>query len=323
MSRLKLGIDIGGTFTDFVLLDEEGGGMEVGKCLTTAEDPARAVREGCETLLSKTGKKAEEVFMAIHGTTLVTNTLIERKGAKTGLITTQGFRDVLETGNEVRYELYDLSMDRPDPLVPRHLRFGVTERMNAKGEVLQDLNLDEVRQIARYFRQQGVQAVAVCLLHSYLNPVHENRVQETLREEFPEFHISLSSRVNPEIREYERTSTTTANAYVQPLMKKYLRRIEGQLRAIGFRGSLSIMLSSGGITNVTMAEEFPIRLCESGPAAGALVSRYYAQVLGIKDLISFDMGGTTAKICLIRAGRLLWPGNSKRPVSGDSKKGAG
>lgn len=303
MGRFKLGIDIGGTFTDFVLLDEEGGGMAVGKCLTTADDPARAVKEGCQAILRKTGKTADEVFITIHGTTLVTNTLIERKGAKTGLITTQGFRDVLETGNEVRYELYDLSMDRAEPLIPRHLRCGVTQRMNAKGEVLLGLDLEEVRQIAHYFRQERVQAVAICLLHSYLNPAHENQIQDILREEFPEFHISLSSRVNPEIREYERTSTTAANAYVQPLIKKYLRQIDGQLKAIGLRGGLSIMLSSGGITNVNRAEEFPIRLCESGPAAGALVSRYYAQAMGIKDLISFDMGGTTAKICLIQDGK--------------------
>jgi N-methylhydantoinase A len=303
VGRLKLGIDIGGTFTDFVLLDEESEGMEVGKCLTTGDDPARAIREGCLAILGKTGKKADEVFMTIHGTTLVTNTLIERKGAKTGLITTQGFRDVLETGNEVRYELYDLGMDRPDPLVPRHLRCGVRQRMNARGEVLLDLDLEEVRRIARYFRQEGVEAVAICLIHSYLSPAHENRIQETLGEEFPEFHISLSSRVNPEIREYERTSTTVANAYVQPLMKRYLRQIEGELKAMGCRGSLSVMLSSGGITHVPMAEEFPVRLCESGPAAGALVSGYYAQALRIKDLISFDMGGTTAKICLIQDGK--------------------
>ena len=303
MGRLKLGIDIGGTFTDFVILDEEDGGMEVGKCLTTSDDPSRAVKEGCNAILHKTGKTAEEVFITIHGTTLVANTLIERKGAKTGLITTKGFRDVLETGNEVRYELYDLSMDRPEPLVPRHLRCGVAQRMNAKGEVLLDLDLEEVRQIARYLREHRVQSVAICLLHSYLNPAHEDQIRDILRDEFPEFHISLSSRVNPEIREYERTSTTAANAYVQPLVKKYLRQIDGQLKDRGFRGNLYIMLSSGGITNINMAEEFPIRLCESGPAAGALVSSYYARSLRTQELISFDMGGTTAKICLIQDGK--------------------
>lgn len=302
MSKLKLGIDIGGTFTDFVLLHEEDGWMEVGKRLTTLEDPSHAVQEGLAEILLKTGKSAEEISMTIHGTTLVTNTLIERKGAKTGLITTKGFRDVLETGNEVRYELYDLTMDRPEPLVPRHLRCGVAQRMTAGGEVLLNLDLEEVRQISRYFREQGVISVAICLLHSYANPEHEDQIQDMLKKEFPDFQISLSCRVNPEIREYERTSTTVANAYVQPLVGKYLRRIEGQLKERGFRGNLYIMLSSGAITSVNRAEEFPIRLCESGPAAGALVSSFFAKNIGIKDLISLDMGGTTAKICLIQDG---------------------
>lgn len=303
VGRYKLGIDIGGTFTDFVLLDDREGRMQVGKCLTTPEDPSRAVIDGFNEILRQTGKRPEEVSIAIHGTTLVTNTLIERKGAKTGLITTQGFRDVLEMGNEFRYELYDLKMDRPTPLVPRHLRTGVAQRMNKEGKVLLSLGLDEVRRVARYFREQGVESMAVCLLHSYRNPEHENKIRDLLQKEFPEFHVSLSSRVNPEIREYERTSTTVANAYVQPLMKKYLRQIDSQLKSRGFGGSFYVMLSSGGIASVQLAEEFPIRLCESGPAAGALVSSFHASTLGIKDLISFDMGGTTAKICLIHEGK--------------------
>jgi N-methylhydantoinase A len=301
--RVKLGIDIGGTFTDFVLLDEEKGWMEVGKCLTTPEDPSQAVVNGFTEILQRTGIPVEEIFTAIHGTTLVTNTLIERKGAKTGLITTKGFRDILEMGNEFRYELYDLKIELPQPLVPRHLRFGVSERMTKDGKVLLKLDLKEVRRIARYFKEKGVIAIGVCLLHSYMNPSHENQIQDLLREEFPEFHVSLSSRVNPEIREYERTSTTVANAYVQPLMKQYLRQVDSQLKEKGFRGTLFIMLSSGGITSEDLAEEFPIRLCESGPAAGALVSSFHANTMGIKDLISFDMGGTTAKICLIHDGK--------------------
>ncbi len=303
MGKLKLGIDIGGTFTDFVLLDENQGWMEVGKRLTTPDDPSRAVQEGFEEILRKSGKAAGEVSLVVHGTTLVTNTLIERKGAKTGLITTQGFRDVLELGNEVRYELYDLSLDKPEPLVPRHLRKDVSERTTAQGEVLAGLDPDEVRRIARYFREQGVASIAVCLLHSYHNGGHENRVRELLQREFPEFHVSLSSRVNPEVREYERASTTAANAYVQPLMKNYLKQVDGRLREEGFEGRLYIMLSSGGITSGQSAEEFPIRLCESGPAAGALVSSFYARSMGVPDLISFDMGGTTAKICLIQEGK--------------------
>jgi N-methylhydantoinase A len=303
VGKYKLGIDIGGTFTDFVLLDEEQGWMEVGKCLTTPDDPSRAVQDGFGEILRRSGKAAEEVSIVIHGTTLVTNTLIERKGARTGLITTQGFRDVLEMGNEVRYELYDLGLDKPEPLVPRHLRHGVSERATAEGEVLAGLDLNEVRQIARYFREKGVASVAVCLLHSYRNGTHENQVRELLQKEFPEFYVSLSSRVNPEIREYERTSTAAANAYVQPLMKKYLKQVDENLREKGFRGQLYIMLSSGGITSVQAAEEFPIRLCESGPAAGALVSGFYARGMGTSDLISFDMGGTTAKVCLIQDGK--------------------
>ncbi|MBM4330899.1 MAG: hydantoinase/oxoprolinase family protein [Deltaproteobacteria bacterium] len=303
MAKFKLGIDIGGTFTDFVILDEEKGWMEVGKCLTTPDDPSRAVETGFVEILQKNGITPDEVSIVIHGTTLVTNTIIERKGAKTGLITTKGFRDVLEMGNEFRYELYDLRMERPKPLVPRHWRWGVTQRVMRDGEVLVDLDLEEVRQVAWYLKDQGVTAVAICLLHSYMNPDHENKILDLLKREFPQFHVSISSRVNPEIREYERTSTTMANAYVQPLMKQYLRRIDSQLKAKGFRGALYIMLSSGGITSVNMAEEFPIRLCESGPAAGALVSSFHAASLGIKDLISFDMGGTTAKICLIHDGK--------------------
>src|SRR3989339_422186 len=230
MNRYKLGIDIGGTFTDFVLLDDAKGWMEVGKCLTTPDDPSRAVVEGFTEILRKTGIAAGEVVIAIHGTTLVTNTLIERKGAKTGLITTKGVRDVLEMGNEFRYDLYDLQMDNPQPLVPRQLRCGVAERMNQKGEAILPLNLEEVRGIARFFREQGVAAVAVCLLHSYMNPDHEQKIHALLNKEFPDFHLSLSSQVNPEIREYERTSTTVANAYVQPLIKQYLRQIDEQLK---------------------------------------------------------------------------------------------
>ncbi|NWF57301.1 MAG: hydantoinase/oxoprolinase family protein, partial [Syntrophaceae bacterium] len=303
MGKYKLGIDIGGTFTDFVLLDEEKGWMEVGKRLTTPDDPSRAVLDGFNQILRQSGRTPEDVAVVIHGTTLVTNTLIERKGARTGLITTQGFRDVLEMGNEVRYELYDLSLDKPEPLVPRHWRCGIAERITAQGEVLAGPDRDEVRRIARYFRENGVVSIAVCLLHSYRKGDHENQVREWLQKEFPDFQVSLSSRVNPEIREYERTSTTAANAYVQPLMKKYLGQLDGNLRENGFRGKLYIMLSSGGITTVQAAEEFPIRLCESGPAAGALVSGFYARAMGKSDLISLDMGGTTAKVCLIQEGR--------------------
>lgn len=302
-SIFKLGIDIGGTFTDFVLLDEESGLIRVGKFLTSCQNPSETVILGFEEFLKKTGIAPEKLVVIIHGTTLVTNAIIERKGAKTALITTQGFRDILEMGNEIRYELYDLKIERPKPLVPRHLRWGIPERIDCGGKVLQELNLEELRRAAQYFRANEVQAIAVCFLHAYQNPCHENTVLKFLQQEFPEFHVSLSSRVAPEIREYERTSTTVANAYVQPLVKKYLTEIDTYFKSRNFKGSFYIMLSSGGITTKKIAEDFPIRLCESGPAAGTLVSCYYANALKIENLISFDMGGTTAKISLIHAGK--------------------
>jgi len=297
-----MGIDIGGTFTDFVLLNEESGMIQVGKFLTTPKDPAQAVIWGFDEILQTTGIMPDGLSVVIHGTTLVTNTLIERKGVKTGLITTKGFRDILEMGNEIRYELYDLMIERPKPLVPRHLRWGISERVNHEGKVLIEPSLEELQQVAQYFREQRVEAIAVCFLHSYQNSHNENTVLNYLQKNFPEFNISLSSRVAPEIREYERTSTTVANAYVQPLVKKYIRNISNHLETKGFSGSFFIMLSSGGITTAKVAEEFPVRLCESGPAAGALVSCFYAKTLKLNDLISFDMGGTTAKICLIHEG---------------------
>ncbi len=303
MSKHNLGVDVGGTFTDFVLLNEDNGRMEVGKTLTTPEDPSQAVIKGSGEILKRAGVPIEDLSTVIHGTTLVTNTLIERKGAPTGLMTTKGFRDVLETGNENRYELYDLSIERPKALVPRRLRLGISERITAEGQIREPLNLNEVREAARYFEKQDITSIAVCLLHSYRNPIHERQIQECLQGEFPSFHVSLSSRVAPEIREYERTSTTVANAYVQPIMKKYLRYLGTQLKKKGFNGAFYAMLSSGGITNVRLAAEFPIKLCESGPAAGALVASFYGRAMGLNDLISFDMGGTTAKICLINDGR--------------------
>jgi len=323
MARHKLGVDVGGTFTDFVLLNEDDGKMEVGKTLTTAEDPSKAVITGAGEILKRTGIPIEDLSTVIHGTTLVTNRLIERTGAATGLIATKGFRDVLETGNENRYELYDLSIERPQPLVPRRFRLGISERITAEGGIRLPLNLNEVRQAARYFEKEGITSVAVCLLHSYRNPTHERQIGECLQGEFPCFHVSLSSRVAPEIREYERTSTTVANAYVQPIMKNYLGHLEAQLRKQGFQGALYAMLSSGGITNVSLAAEFPIKLCESGPAAGALVASFYGRSTDFNDLISFDMGGTTAKICLINDGRPSYTREFEAARVSRFKKGSG
>jgi N-methylhydantoinase A len=302
MRKLRLGIDVGGTFTDFVLLDEEGGTFRVGKCLTTPEDPRIGVLKGTVRLLEESGLSMSDIHYVVHGTTLVANTIIERKGAKTGLITTEGFRDALEIGNEVRYDLYDLFMEKPEPLVPRYRRRGVSERLARDGSVLRSLDPLEVRSVAKEFEGEGIEAVAVCLLHSYRNPAHERAIKDLLEREFPRMQVTLSSEVAPEIREYERTSTTVANAYVRPLMEKYLATLESELRRLGLRGSLYMMLSSGGITTVEVAERVPIQLVESGPAGGATAASFYGRLTQSPDLIAFDMGGTTAKMCIINDG---------------------
>jgi N-methylhydantoinase A/oxoprolinase/acetone carboxylase beta subunit len=301
--RYRLGFDIGGTFTDFVVLDERTGGLASHKVLTSADDPSRAVLDGLVELLGRLGGGARELGIAIHGTTLITNALIERKGAKTALVTTAGFRDVLEMGREMRYDIYDLRMKKPDPLVARPLRFEVRERLDKDGNVLVELDQDSVDEVSAQLRASGAEAVAVCFLHSFRNPVHEQAVGEQLERELPGVGVSLSSTVAPEIREYERMNTTAANAYVQPLFTRYVERIRRGLVEAGSPAPLFLMLSSGGITAVETAVANPIRLVESGPAAGALVSAFYGARMGRRDLISFDMGGTTAKICLIKEGQ--------------------
>ena len=302
-ARFRFGFDIGGTFTDFVLVDGASGAVRTYKTLTTPADPARAVVEGWRTLVDASDVGADAIELAVHGTTLITNALIERAGAVTGLITTKGFRDVLEMRKEMRYDIYDLLITLPDPLVPRPLRLEVDERVTARGEVLRPLDVAELEQVAATFRAAGVEAVAVTFLHSYRNPAHERAVGAWLREHLPGVAVSLSSEVAPEIREYERTSTTTTNAYVQPLSAAYLRSLGQQLRNEGFEHNLYLMLSSGGITTLETAARFPVRLVESGPAAGVLAAVFYGRLIGERDLVSFDMGGTTAKMCLIKDGQ--------------------
>ena len=302
-ARFRFGFDIGGTFTDFVLVDIASGAVRTYKTLTTPRDPSRAVMEGWRALVDQADVGAESVEMAVHGTTLITNALIEREGAQTGLITTKGFRDVLEMRKEMRYDIYDLLITLPEPLVPRPLRLEVDERVTASGEVLRPLDLAELEPIAHKLRKEGVEAVAVCFLHSYRNPVHERAAGEWLRQRIPGIAVSISSEVAPEIREYERTSTTVSNAYVQPLAETYLRSIGEQLRGEGFEHNLYLMLSSGGIQTLETAARFPIRLVESGPAAGVLAAVFYGKLIGESDLVSFDMGGTTAKMCLIKDGQ--------------------
>jgi N-methylhydantoinase A len=301
--RYRFGFDIGGTFTDFVLVDGVSGTVRTYKTLTTPRDPARAVVEGWRTLVGAADVGADAVELAVHGTTLITNALIEREGAVTGLVTTKGFRDVLEMRKEMRYDIYDLLITLPEPLVPRPLRLEVDERVTARGEVLRPLDLDELAQVAATFRAEGVEAVAVTFLHSYRNAEHERAAGDWLREHLPGVAVSLSSEVAPEIREYERTSTTATNAYVQPLAEAYLRSLGDQLRDEGFERNLYLMLSSGGITTLETAARFPVRLVESGPAAGVLAAVFYGRLVGDRDLVSFDMGGTTAKMCLIKDGQ--------------------
>ena len=302
MTSYRFGFDIGGTFTDFVLIDTASGEIASYKALTTPEDPSRAVVEGWEELLAGAGVAGGAVERAIHGTTLITNALIERKGAKAALITTKGFRDILEMAKEMRYDIYDLLLVLPEPLVPRPLRFEVDERINARGEVLTPLKPAELEVLAATLADVGIEAVAVCYLHAFTNPEHEQRTGAWLGENLPGVSVSLSSEVAPQIREYERMSTTVCNAYVQPLAERYLARIEESLRERGFGQGLYLMLSSGGVTTLETAARFPVRLVESGPAAGALAAVYYGELVGERDLVSFDMGGTTAKMCLIRDG---------------------
>ncbi len=301
----RIGVDIGGTFTDLVLVDDDGAVFEVAKVLTTSADPAQAVGEGVEALLKATGVPAGSISHVVHGTTLFANALIERKGARTALITTAGFRDALEIAREHRYDMYDLRLERAAPLVPRRLRYEVDERVLDDGSVHRPLDLDSAVRVIDELRAEAVQAVAVCLLHSYANADHEQAIGQLLRERAPDLACSLSSEVAPEIREYERTSTTVANVYIQRLAERYLTRLVERLRELGVAGTLFIMQSNGGTCTVEAACELPIHIVESGPAAGALAAAHYGRRMGQSDLLSFDMGGTTAKAGVIEDGEPL------------------
>ena len=301
--RYRIGFDIGGTFTDFILHDAQNGQIRLHKCLTTPDDPSRGALEGLEALTAAAGLALADIGEVVHGTTLVTNAIIERRGATLGLLTTRGFRDSLEMGSEQRYDIYDLFLEFPAPLVERRRRIEIDERMLADGSVLTPIALDQVRAALAGLRAEGVAAVAVCFLHSYANPAHERAVAELAAKEFPDLAISLSAAVVGEIREYERAVTTCANAYVQPLMDRYLARLQDELSRRGFAGSLMLMQSSGGLASPAMARAFPIRLLESGPAGGGLATALFGAQAGLKDMLSFDMGGTTAKACMIEDGR--------------------
>ncbi|HVQ76113.1 MAG TPA: hydantoinase/oxoprolinase family protein [Candidatus Binatia bacterium] len=297
-----LAVDIGGTLTDVVLLDAAGTTTRLEKVLTTPKDPAAGVIEGVRRALAGAGVAARDVRYVIHGTTLVTNALIERKGAPTALITTAGHEDALEIGRETRYDAYDLALEKPEPLVPPPLRLGLGARMMADGSERVALDPGEVDGLVGRLRAAGVEAVAVSLLHGYRNPAHEQAVAARLRDRAHELRVSLSSVVSGEIREYERTSTTVANAYVLGVVEAYLRSLGELLRAEGFAGQLLLMLSSGGTCTVETACAVPIRLVESGPAGGAAAAAHHARAAGRARVLAFDMGGTTAKICLIDDG---------------------
>ncbi len=300
----RVGIDIGGTFTDMLLVGDDGSAV-IAKTLTTPGDPSLAVENALRPVLENGSVDGRQRGTLIHGTTLVTNALIERKGALTALLTTSGFRDAVEIGREHRYELYDLNLDLPKPLVPRHLRFDVPERMAADGSVLENLDEAFVRKLVGELRDKGIKAIGVCYLNSFRNPAHEKRTAEIIGEVAPQVRVSLSSEVVAEIREFQRTSTTLANVYVQERVSDYLAQLQARLDKIGFRGSFFVMLSSGGIATRETASRFPVRLLESGPAAGAIAAAEAGMGSGHRDLLSFDMGGTTAKLCVIEDGQPL------------------
>ena len=297
----RLGVDIGGTFTDFALFDESGSEIAVLKRLTTPADPSIAVIEGTAALLRREDVPMAQVESIAHGTTLVTNAVIERRGAKTGMLVTAGFRDILDMGFEQRYDLFDLRLTWPDPLVPRRLRREVPERVGHDGRVVTALDLEGTRAAVRDLVDvAGVEALAICFLHSYANPVHEDAAGELVRAEFPDLHVSRSAEVFGNMREYERWTTATMNAYTQPMFARYIERLERGLADFGFGGRLLVMTSSGASILPETARRFPVRALESGPAAGALMSAHHGRKLGFPDLLSFDMGGTTAKGALVR-----------------------
>jgi N-methylhydantoinase A len=297
----RVGFDVGGTFTDFALQADDGR-LLTGKRLTTPDDPARACVEGLRELVARAGLGWADLVQAVHGTTLGSNVVIERKGGHVALLTTRGFRDVLIIGREKRYQLYDLQIEKPAPLVPRSRIREVAERVAFDGEVLVPLDESGLRAAVRGLRRDGVASIAICFLHSYVNPAHEQRAAEIVREEAPGVAVSLSSEISPVIREYERTSTTVVNAYVMTAMRDYLRRLEEALRAHDYPGRLFVMQSGGGIATAETMARFPVRMIESGPAAGALMAAAYGKLTGHADLVAFDMGGTTAKLSLIAGG---------------------
>src|SRR2546428_707221 len=298
----RVGFDVGGTFTDFVL-QSPSGELLTAKRLTTYPDPSEACLAGLDELIAQGGVPWTDVAQAIHGTTLGSNIVIERKARGVGLLTTRGFRDVLVIGREKRYQVYDLQIEKPAPLIPRRLIGEVTERIRADGSMRTPLDEADARRAIRELVRRGVTTLAICLLHSYLNPAHERRLAALVAEEAPHVTVTLSHEVSPTFREYERASTTVVNAYVMTAIREYLRGLATATTRRGYRGRLFVMQSSGGIATAEAMQRYPVRMIESGPAAGALMAAAYGELTGHGDLIAFDMGGTTAKLALIERGR--------------------
>ena len=288
-----IGVDIGGTFTD--LVGYRNGELVLAKTLTTPANPT----QGVATALDLAHTKLEELDEFLHGSTTAINTVLERKGARTALLTTRGFRDVYEIGRGNRPDAFDINFKRPQPLVPRELRFEVSERLNAKGEVLTPLDEAGVLELGQQWMEAGIESVAVCFLHSYANPVHEAAAGRLLRQAFPQLFVTLSHEILREFREYERTSTTVLNAYVGPRVRRYLHTLEDHLGERGFQGGIHIMRSNGGSMSLAHAANEPVSMMESGPVAGMIGAGHVARLLGIEQAIGFDMGGTTAKATLI------------------------
>lgn len=300
-----MGADIGGTFTDLFAIDLNSGRCFSEKVLTDREDPTKSVAAGLQALLDGGKIQAAAVTRVLHATTLVTNTVILRRGAKTALLLTEGFRDALEIGTEHRYDLYDLNLEKPPPIVPRHLRRPIRERMRADGSVEIPLDVDRARQEISHLLEEGVNSFAICFHHSYRNASHEQQAALLISEMAPDIHVSLSSQVAPEIREYQRSSTVAINAYVAPMVAPYLRSLEQKLAELEIPASLLIMQSNGGTVTAETSGKFPVRLLESGPAAGAIGAASLAQSMGRRNVLFFDMGGTTAKASIVDDGKPL------------------
>ncbi len=301
----RIGIDVGGTFTDIALLDDEAGRLHLFKVPTTPEDPSTGALAGIESVLGASGVGAADVSAVGHGTTVATNAILQRRTAPVGLITTEGFRDLLEIGRQRRPRLFDLGVDRPPALVPRRLRREVPERMLFDGRVARPVDLDGVEAIVHEFRAAGVVSIAVCFLHAYANPAHERLVGDVIRRLWPSAPVSLSSDVAPEFREFERLSTTVLNAALVPLMRAYLANFERRVREVGIKGATYLSQSSGGVMSLEAGGRLPAATLFSGPAAGVTGAIAVARQAGLEDLLTFDMGGTSTDACLVRAGEAV------------------